>query len=250
MGFVKKIIVFSALLFMVISLYSNSPKKLIIDLESGWLLPGYNNVQIPRNSGTRFSLKNDLSIQEKLFYRIRLSYSLGLRHQLSALYAPLSLTASGNLPQDILFEGINFNKNDAVNALYRFNSYRLTYRYTLINKPKFNFRIGLSAKIRDAEIAITSTAQHSSKTNVGFVPLLNFMVDWQWNNQWGMLFEADAAAAKQGRAEDAALHIYYQLTPALKFKAGYRLVEGGADVEEVYNFALINYLSAGFTISL
>ena len=32
------------------------------------------------------------------------------------------------------------------------------------------------------------------------------------------------------------------------FKAGYRFVEGGADVEEVYNFAFISYFGAGVVI--
>jgi hypothetical protein len=30
---------------------------------------------------------------------------------------------------------------------------------------------------------------------------------------------------------------------------GYRFVEGGADNDEVYNFALINYASAGVVVS-
>jgi hypothetical protein len=33
-------------------------------------------------------------------------------------------------------------------------------------------------------------------------------------------------------------------------KAGYRLLEGGADNDEVYNFALINYAAFGFLIDL
>jgi hypothetical protein len=31
---------------------------------------------------------------------------------------------------------------------------------------------------------------------------------------------------------------------------GYRIVEGGADVDQVYNFALVNHLGAGLSVRL
>jgi hypothetical protein len=60
--------------------------------------------------------------------------------------------------------------------------------------------------------------------------------------------EGDALAAKQGRAEDVLLALLYRLSPKVTVKAGYRIVEGGANVEEVYNFALIHYASLGILI--
>ena len=58
----------------------------------------------------------------------------------------------------------------------------------------------------------------------------------------------DALAAPQGRAEDIAAFLVYRATDRLDLKAGYRLLEGGADVDEVYNFALLHYLA--FSLSL
>jgi hypothetical protein len=105
------------------------------------------------------------------------------------------------------------------------------------------------SKIRDAEIKIQSDSQVSSRTNVGFVPLLHFYMDWQWGSRWGMLLEADALAAKQGRAEDVSAAVYYRLKQNLRLKMGYRFVEGGSDGDEVYNFAWINYFSAGIILN-
>jgi hypothetical protein len=79
------------------------------------------------------------------------------------------------------------------------------------------------------------------------VPLLNFRVLWQLTEEWGVLLEGDAAAAKQGRAEDVLLALQYRLSDRLLLRAGYRILEGGADVEEVYNFALVHYLGVGVT---
>lgn len=221
-----------------------------IDIESGLVLPGYNDVQIPNNDiATRFSLKDDLGIDNKMYYRLRLSYLLSRRHELSLLYAPLSLNASGIPATPINFQETQFEAGTEVSGLYRFNSYRLTYRYRLVDRRSLNIWIGFTAKIRDAEIKIQSDSQVSSKANVGFVPLLHFYMDWQWGSRWGMALEVDALAAKQGRAEDVSTTVYYRLKKNLRLKMGYRFVEGGSDGDEVYNFAWINYFSAGMVLS-
>ncbi len=59
--------------------------------------------------------------------------------------------------------------------------------------------------------------------------------------------DGDALAAPQGRAEDVLLALQLRLNEGLMLKAGYRILEGGANVEEVYNFALIHFIIAGAT---
>ena len=105
--------------------------------------------------------------------------------------------------------------------------------------------VGLTAKIRDAGIRIEGGGQESEKTNVGFVPIINFLVDWRFSPAWSLLLEGDALAAPQGRAEDVFLGLVYRTGAHWSFRAGYRILEGGSDVEEVYNFALVNYLALG-----
>jgi len=47
-------------------------------------------------------------------------------------------------------------------------------------------------------------------------------------------------AGGPGRAEDLALKVRYDLGDRWSLAAGYRTVEGGADVDEVYSFAWFN----------
>ena len=77
------------------------------------------------------------------------------------------------------------------------------------------------------------------------MPLLHLRLAWDWSAKLGLLLEADAAAAKQGRAEDVLLALNWRLSPRAQLRFGYRFVEGGANVDEVYNFAWIHYLAAG-----
>jgi hypothetical protein len=117
-------------------------------------------------------------------------------------------------------------------------------------KPKLEFGLGFTAKIRDARIALASASLESEKTNVGFVPIINFRMLWKPYEKFGILLEGDALAAPQGRAEDVLIAATYRISDRLGLKAGYRILEGGADNDEVYNFALFNFASLGLVIYL
>jgi hypothetical protein len=220
------------------------------DLETGAVGTGYNNVRIPGDEGTLFSLKDDLISKTEIFFRIRVNYTIKTRHTLSLLYAPLETASNGNLPYDIFFEGVTFPANTDLTGTYKFNSYRLTYRYEIVLKPKFEFGLGFTAKIRDAKIALASAELENEKTNVGFVPIINFRMLWKPYEKLGILLDGDALAAPQGRAEDVLIAATYRLSDHFGLKAGYRILEGGADNDEVYNFALFNYASVGLLIYL
>ncbi len=241
-------------LFVVMSVVfafsvSASAAKWEIDLEAGAVLPGYNDVRIPNETGTLFSLADDLSIDSKEFFRGRLSVTFSERHTISLLVAPLTLDAAGVLPKDVNFQGVLFPAGNDAEGVYRFDSYRLTYRYTLVQNEDLSFGIGFTAKIRDAEITLKGAGLESQKLNTGFVPLLNLHLVWHWSEHLGLLAEADALASGYGRAEDVGIFLMYKFSDNMRLKAGYRLVEGGADVDEVYNFAFLSYLAAGLQIN-
>jgi len=220
-----------------------------LDLESGAVFSLANDVQIPGTTGTRFSLVDDLGSDGEWFFRARISYGLGGRHLVSVLIAPLTIPASGRVAEPLVFEGVTFPARTPLKAEYTFNSYRLTYRYALHASERFQAGVGLTGKIRDAEIRIESADEVAAKKNTGFVPLINFMVRWRFARDFWLLLEGDALAAPQGRAEDVLLAVQYVPSEKFGFKAGYRVLEGGADNDEVYNFALLNYLAFGFCVN-
>ena len=245
----KTLIYSISILFLTVFLKISVNAQVSIDLETGAVFTGYNDVRIPGDEGTFFSLKDDLIPKTELFYRIRLNYTIKSRHTFSLLYAPLETKSEGSVPNDIFFEGVLFPANAELVGTYKFNSYRLTYRYDIVQKPRFEFGLGFTAKIRDAEIALSSSGLTSEKTNVGFVPIINFRLLWKIDDQFGLLLDGDALAAPQGRAEDVLIAATYKFSKNLGIRAGYRILEGGADNDEVYNFALFHYASVGLTIS-
>ncbi len=246
----KFIVVFAVLLLGAAPAFSKT--EWFLDVEIGGAWNASNDVQIPRGTGTRFSLTDTFDVGGKLIYRLRGGVTFGDRHALSVLAAPLQFTADGQSDVPLFFFEENFAASVPLEGLYRFNSWRLTYCYDFVLAKKWRIGVGVTAKIRDAEIRLSDGIRTSSKTNVGFVPLFNFRVEWHFQPRWTLLLHGDALASPggQGRAEDVFLGFLYDVSGSLKFKVGYRIVEGGADVSEVYNFALIHYALAGLIVNL
>ncbi len=232
----------------VVFVGSQAEAQLRVDLESGMVSAGYNDVRIPGDTGTLFSLSEDLSIDPSAYFRARVEYTFGRHHTVSALYAPLTIEATGALPSDVSFAGTDFPSGTDAVGTYTFNSYRLTYRYEFEPRGRLQAGLGFTAKIRDAAIKVEGGGHSAEKTNVGFVPLLNFKLRWQLVNRVALLLEGDALAAPQGRAEDVLAAVLYDVSDRVELHAGYRIVEGGADNDEVYNFALLNYASLGMSV--
>ncbi len=216
-----------------------------LDQESGIVFSGYNDVRIPGDTGTKFSLTDDLDTDSKIYYRLQLSYTFSGRHTVSGTYAPLTLGASGSFDSPVDYRGVTFPADSLVNATYQFANYRLTYRYEFLNSGKWEAGLGLTGFIRDAAIRLRSTGLSAEKTDLGFVPLLHFRARRIFSPKTSLLLEGDALIASQGRAEDVLLAFQYWPVNNFRLKLGYRVLEGGADNDEVYNFSLLHYAVVG-----
>lgn len=243
----KSILISLCLVVPPLFINNSIQAQAVLDVETGVLFTDYNDVRIPGDQGTLLSLKNDIQSARGGFIRIRANYTLKSRHTFSLLYAPLKTTGTGSVGNDILFNGETFMANTALNSTYKFNSYRLTYRYKIVDRPKLEFGLGFTAKIRDANIGLGSPTQNTVKSNVGFVPIINLRLFYKHNDKLGLILEGDALAAPQGRAEDIQLAATYKFNDNFDFRLGYRILEGGADNDEVYNFSLFHYAAVGIS---
>jgi hypothetical protein len=241
---IKKIIWLYSFIILAIP-FQSIYAQFSVDLETGIAYNTMNDVRIPGDKGTYFSLADDLKSDPTFFFRAKLHFHLNDRNTFSLLIAPLTIKPEGQIAKDVQFAGGTFPVNSNIYAKYRFNSYRLAYRYRLFDWNTAELHIGLTAKIRDAEIRLTSGNLDAQKSNVGFVPLINFKFFWQFHDSFGLLLDGDALAAPQGRAEDVLLAFTYNIREKSRVKVGYRILEGGADNDEVYSFALINYAVVG-----
>jgi hypothetical protein len=231
--------------------------RFVLDLETGAAFKGlYNEIRIPGNGGTTFDIFGPgFTTQPRWFYRIRAGVTLNDRHTITGLYAPLTIesVSDGNLQQPILFQNTTFENSRDLQVQYTFNSYRLTYRYNFIRKENLRMGAGITAKVRDANIVLDNGQSKAERANVGPVPLINFYFNWLPVSRVGVLVEGDGFAFppfSRGRAFDIFGGLHVPLAREFALKAGYRVLEGGVNIDSDYNFNWINFASVGITWGL
>jgi len=237
----RRLTVLSALLCLAsMARAQNSP--IAVELEIGPAWQSYNNVEIPNDgSATRFSLYDLAGSGPWPAGRLYVTWNPRRRHGFRLLLAPFSLTENGVPENAIRFAGATYSAGRPTQATYTFNSYRLTYRYRIYDSDRTTAWIGFTGKVRDAVIALEQNTIESSKEDLGFVPLLHIFAQRRFARRWSLSLDVDALAGGPGRAEDAALKLGSDLGDGWIVQAGYRMVEGGADVDEVYTFAWLHY---------
>ncbi len=220
-----------------------------LELEAGPVWQTRNDVQIPNtDAGTRFSLVDLVGKGPLPAARLYITWNINERHSLRGLLAPLAYTETGSFTAPVNFAGESYVPGNPVDGTYKFNSWRLGYRYRFLNRERLKLAVGFTAKIRDAKIELKQGSTNSKDTDLGFVPLLYLGADWRFTGKWHLIFDFEGLAGGPGRAFDTALKFRYAINDHWGLSAGYRTVEGGADVEPVYNFAWFHYavVSASF----
>jgi hypothetical protein len=208
-----------------------------LEVETGAAWQTRNDVQIPNDaSGTRFSLRDTVGDGPVSLVRLDAAWALSERQDVRVLLAPFGYEEGGTLAGPVSFNGANFAAGP-VEATYWFNSWRATWRYRLAVEGPWLLKLGVTAKVRDAEIGLRQGSTTSTDTDVGLVPLLHVYTEYRFNERWKGVVDADALAAPQGRAFDVGIKAAYDFNDTLSVTAGYRVLDGGADNDTVYNFA-------------
>ena len=118
----------ASLLLLSVSPAISAP-QFDLDLESGAVWNSKADVRIPNTGGTFFSLPKDLGADDpRAFFRGRLTWHPSPNHDFSLLYAPLEMDFRGQFNRAVRFAGTDFAPRVVSTGVFRFDSYRLTYR--------------------------------------------------------------------------------------------------------------------------
>ena len=230
---------FLTLFILFTTLVSDAYSISSLNLEIGSAQNSYNQVRIDGETGTLFNLRPALNPAE--YYRLSFTQKFKSPNGIRLLYAPLKFGGNKKFDNDISFNGVNFLANQKTETQYQFNSYRGTYFREIISKRNKLFRIGGTLKVRDAFIELRQSDRSKAKKSIGVVPLIYVYSKYKFENNFLMTLDFDGLIAPQGRAFDVALMLGYYFNTTFQIDLGYRMLEGGADNKNVYNFSQINY---------
>lgn len=209
-------------------------------VEGAALWTARNDVRIPPDTGTEFSIVDLIGSGPAGISRVEATVRLAARHELRFLYAPIEISGTGTPASAIAFAGGSFAPGVTTDADYQFTSYRGTYRYTFFAGDRWQWQIGFTGFVRDARIALAQPGVTAEDTDVGFVPLAHLRGRATLGDGVRLTLEMDGTAAPQGRAFDVAAMVDVHVTRSWFIGGGYRTIEGGADVDTVYNFSWLN----------
>lgn len=219
--------------------------EFIAVLQGGAVYSSRNDVALPGDTGTRFSYVDDLDSDIVFSPRVEAGYEFAGRHYVGLMASWLRIRPGGRLDRAVEFDGKTFPAGSDVKGRFRFDSYRASYRYYFLSNGIVKLGAGITGKIRDAGISLEGGGQKGGLDNTGFVPLLNFYLEWIVSPALSLLACGDAAWSPYGRAEDVFAGIVYRHTERVALMAGYRLLEGGADNDTVYTFSMFHYAVLG-----
>lgn len=216
--------------------------RFALDLEAGSAWQLRNDFAVPGDSGTLVRLEDE---GPSFAGRATLSWKVNDRWSVRFLAAPLSTESDYVSPEPVRFQDVTFAAGAPIRVDYRFDSYRVGGVYRFPSSGPWSFRAGLTAKLRDAEISLQSGDVSATKSNTGVVPLVYGGVRYQASERVAVDLDVDGAAASQGRAIDAALRVEAKVAEGTSLFLGGRVLDGGADNDEVYSFATSAYVIAG-----
>lgn len=226
---------------LLLALPRPAAAQFALDLETGGVWFTRNDAKIPNDAeGDEFDLLDLTGSGPDAFFRLGADWEITGRQGLRLVIAPLSVDGTGDLLQETRFVDTTFAPGPT-EAEYRFNTYRLTWRYTFHDGEAWRWRIGVTGLVRDANIELTQGALQDNDDNVGFVPLLHLYGEYAIGPRWQFIFDFDGLAGGPGRAFDAALKLTYDVNDHWQLGGGYRTLEGGADNDDVFSFAWLHY---------
>ncbi|MFO7660330.1 MAG: hypothetical protein R6V77_05405 [Candidatus Cloacimonadaceae bacterium] len=228
------------------------------EVETGLINTGYNDVRVPGEGGSLFSMKDDLKAKQAFHFRFRLTQPLAAKHRLIFMYAPLKVKSSGRIDREYAEEFFEFQDMqvpaDLVPSIdfdgeYRLDTYRQTYLFDLLTLKNTVLSAGASVEIRDEAIKIYSADRYGRKTDTNVVFSVNFRALTNLNEKLALVANGNVLIDSKNRAEDIFLGASYKILKDSRLNVGYRLIERKTDKPEIYNSAMFHLLTVGIDLN-
>ncbi|MBD3168786.1 MAG: hypothetical protein GF307_04845 [candidate division Zixibacteria bacterium] len=222
-----------------------------VEIETGRVYSGYNTVQSPVETGTKFSLQEGFSSRKNYYYRLGLIYKLSDVSYLSMGYSPLSVRYTGGFSDDISFDGEDFAGDIPTSISYDCHSYRLSYIHEIYGNENKMVSLGATARLVDWQMTVSNNAGiYANKKQLEFIPQLNMTFQMILIGNLSLYNKVDAMFASKSRFSDLLVALQYDLSERFSFRMGYRLLEDGENTDEEFKSQLFNHLALGLKIRI
>lgn len=183
--------------------------------------PNYSLVDTPLLPATRWGQPSSL-------LRVETSAGLWARHE-------IRLTAMPTAYDSALLGG---------DHSLRFDAPRATYRYTLMERPRWAWKVGVTSNLRDAGDLFRHGIT-GERTRFGAIPLMHVGGEARFSERWRLAVDADGLMTARGRTLDIGLRVNYRMSPSFSLYGGWRVSESSGDAEEPYGAGITSGANVG-----
>lgn len=127
-------------------------------------------------------------------------------------------------------------------------SLRATYRYTLLARPTWAMKVGLSANVRDSRVGLRAGGLSADAQHFSALPLLHLAGTSQWSPRWRLGFALDGLMTARGRALDLGVQVNYLWSPSMSLYGGYQVTEAAGEAEGYYGPGFSNRANIGLRL--
>jgi hypothetical protein len=165
---------------------------------------------------------------------------------------PLQQSGTASPLNPLRFDGTRFAAANPLNVLYQFNTYRFTFDVPVLrdlNSATWEFRVGGTVAIRDAQIRLKQAGLRNNFINYGPVPLAYGLVSWRAADT--VRVEGDIQgfpAPGGGGLLDVSGRVVWTPRRDAGLFVGARYLTGGAVGNDFYNFLHQRSLLTGIRI--
>lgn len=116
---------------------------------------------------------------------------------------------------------------------------RATWRYTVLESPRWAWRVGLTTPFGDRAYAV------DNRGRFGTLPLLHVAGEGSLTRRWRVGFDADGLMTARGHTVEFGLRVSYLLAPNFSLTGGYRLSDAAGDGDDALAHGFSNAANVG-----
>jgi hypothetical protein len=150
---------FSCFFFLLLAFPSSAAeqkdwKRFRFELEGGPVWQTKNDVQIPGNTGTEFSFKDLTGSGPYAAGRFTFDWNIRAARITFRSGTAKNLTVTARLINRFLLQASTFSPGTPTEGKYKFDTYRVSYRYLFLNRSSWRMHVGATLLVRDAKIEL------------------------------------------------------------------------------------------------
>jgi len=166
----------------------DSKIQVFAESELGVVKVNYHTILIgDEGSGTGTTFNYVTQGGQEILYRFE-RYNLGFiaddQHKFSFLYQPLEVNTEVVFKENVIVDGVTFEKGTPMELSYGFPFYRITYGYDFFDSADIDLGMGAALQLRNASIVFKSLdgEKMTVSQNLGPVPAVNLFGKYVWDS--------------------------------------------------------------------